>query len=89
MDVSTFYRTRNRDLEAIVPNNADDSDDGLDMDDDVADPDYAPETAGVAFEIESYEGDDVGVEGSSQHQDEPSCKKCSYTEDVYRSTACV
>ena len=52
MDVSTFYRTRKRVLEAIVSNNADDSDDGLDMGDDVADPDYAPET-GVAFEIES------------------------------------
>ena len=88
MDVSTFYRTRNRDLEAIVPNNADDSDDYLDMDDDVAVPDYAPET-GIAFEIETYEGDDVGGEGSSQHQNEPSCKKRSYTEDVYRYTACV
>ena len=62
MDVSTFYRTRNRDLEAIVPNNADDSDDGLDMDDDVAVPDYGPET-GIAFEIGTYEGDDVGDEG--------------------------
>ena len=88
MDVSTFYRTRKRVLEAIVSNNADDSDDGLDMGDDVADPDYAPET-GVAFEIESYEGDDVGGEGSSQHQNEPICKKRSYTEGVYRYTACM
>ena len=67
---SKTYSPPMPDLEAVVPNNADDSDDGLDVDDDVADPDYTPET-GIVFEIETYEGDGVGCEGSSQHQDEP------------------
>ena len=41
MNISTFYGTRCRNLQAVIPSYADDSDDGLNSDNDIDDPDYA------------------------------------------------
>ena len=59
MDASVFYGTRQRDLQAVVPLNADDSDDGFDCDDDVADPDFILETAN-SNGFESDESNEAG-----------------------------
>lgn len=62
MNTGAFYGTRHKDLHPVVPNNADDSDDGLDDEDDVEDPDYNSCTGGDnATESDDSEDDDQNV----------------------------
>jgi len=57
MNTSTFYGTRKENLEDVIPNYAEDSEDGLDTDDDVADPDFILDTTDVtADSIEDGDG---------------------------------
>ena len=64
MDAASFYGTRKTNLQAVVPSYAEDSDDGIDSDDDVANPDYTPNTTD-ATECDVEERDDEYIDSST------------------------
>ena len=64
MDASSFYGTRKTNLQAVFPSYAEDSDDGIDSDDDVANPDYTPNTTD-ATECDVEERDDEYIDSST------------------------
>ena len=83
MDPATFFGTRHKEIRPVVPTNADDSDHGLDYDDDVADPDFNPTTVSkngfVSGESDDMGEDDLSIyaheEGSASNQQNKPCTK--------------